>query len=78
VARAEGADLPDSVADEIAEDFAAMPGDLGSSILYDREAGRQLEWDARNGVVGRLGARHRIPTPISDVIVPLLAAASEA
>jgi 2-dehydropantoate 2-reductase len=50
--------------------------DLGTSILFDREAGRELEWDARNGVVARLGARHGVPTPVSDVIVPLLAAAS--
>jgi len=76
VARAEGADLPDAVADELAGEFAAMPQDLGSSILFDREAGRSLEWDARNGVVVRLGARHGVPTPVSDVIVPLLAAAS--
>ncbi len=76
VARAEGAALPDTVADEVVADFAADPVDLGSSILYDRVAGRPLEWDARNGVVRRLGDRHRIPTPISDVIVPLLAAAS--
>jgi 2-dehydropantoate 2-reductase len=76
VARAEGADLPDAVADELVEEFAAMPEDLGSSILFDREAGRPLEWDARNGVVARLGAKHGVPTPVSDVIVPLLAAAS--
>jgi ketopantoate reductase len=76
VARAESAQLTDSVADAIVADFAAMPADLGSSILFDREAGRRLEWEARNGAVRRIGARHRIPTPISDVIVPLLAAAS--
>jgi 2-dehydropantoate 2-reductase len=76
VARAEGADLPDAVADELVAEFAAYPEDLGSSILFDREAGRPLEWDARNGVVARLGARHGVPTPVSDVIVPLLAAAS--
>jgi 2-dehydropantoate 2-reductase len=76
VARAEGADLPDQVADELVEEFEAMPQDLGSSILFDHEAGRPLEWDARNGVVARLGARHGVPTPVSDVIVPLLAAAS--
>lgn len=76
VARAEGAQLPDSMADAIVADFAAMPADLGSSILFDREAGRRLEWEARNGVVRRIGARHGIPTPVSDVIVPLLAAAS--
>jgi 2-dehydropantoate 2-reductase len=76
VARAEGADLPDSVADELLDWFAALPPDAGTSILADREAGRPLEWDARNGVVARLGARHGVPTPVSDVIVPLLAAAS--
>jgi 2-dehydropantoate 2-reductase len=76
VARAEGADLPDAVADELVAEFAAYPEDLGSSILFDHEAGRPLEWDARNGVVARLGARHGVPTPVSDVIVPLLASAS--
>jgi len=54
-----------------------MPPDLGTSMLFDAEAGRALEWDARNGVVRRLGALHEIRTPISDVVVPLLAAASE-
>jgi 2-dehydropantoate 2-reductase len=76
VARAEGADLPDAVADELVAEFAGYPEDLGSSILFDHEAGRPLEWDARNGVVARRGAIHGIPTPVSDVIVPLLAAAS--
>jgi 2-dehydropantoate 2-reductase len=77
VARAEGADLPDAVADEIVEFFAGLPEEAGTSILADREAGRPLEWDARNGVVARLGAARGIPTPISDTIVPLLAAASD-
>jgi 2-dehydropantoate 2-reductase len=77
VARSEGADLPDAVADEIMEWFADLPSDAGTSILADREAGRPLEWDARNGVIARLGAAHGIPTPVSDAIVPLLAAASD-
>jgi 2-dehydropantoate 2-reductase len=76
VARAEGARLDDGAVDEIVARYAAMPVDVGSSIVADREAGRPLEWDARNGVVRRLGIRHGIPTPVSDVIVPLLAAAS--
>jgi 2-dehydropantoate 2-reductase len=77
VARAEGADLPDAVAGELLAWMDALPDDAGTSILADREAGRPLEWDARNGVVARLGARHGVPTPVSDVIVPLLAAASD-
>ncbi len=43
----------------------------------DREQGRPLEWRARNEVLRRRGAEHGIATPISDVIVPLLAAASD-
>ena len=73
VARAEGAALGDDDAVAIVDRLVAMPPDLGTSILFDRLAGRPMEWDARNGVVRRLGARHGIPTPISDVLVPLLA-----
>ena len=76
VARAEGADLPLSLARKIADGLASEPPDRGSSILADRLANRPLEWEARNGVVRRAGARHGIPTPISDIVVPLLQAAS--
>ena len=77
VARAEGATLSDSVPQEIVEGFHRAPADLGTSILADRQANRPLEWDIRNGVIQRYGQLHSIPTPISDVLVPLLAAGSE-
>lgn len=77
VARAEGAELGDEVPQEILDKFQASPADMGTSILTDREAGRPLEWDIRNGVVPRRGRAHGVPTPISDVLVPLLAAASD-
>lgn len=77
VARAEGAELGDDVPAEIVATFASSPADLSTSILVDREAGRPLEWSERNGVVARRGRVHGIPTPISDVIVPLLAAGSD-
>ena len=76
VARAEGASLADADAAAIVDRLAAMPADSGTSMLFDRLADRPLEWDARNGVVQRFGRRHGIATPVSDVIVPLLAAAS--
>jgi 2-dehydropantoate 2-reductase len=76
VARAEGARLDASEADAVLAFLTGLPEDQATSILTDREAGRPLEWDARNGVISRLGARHGIPTPVSDVIVPLLASAS--
>jgi 2-dehydropantoate 2-reductase len=77
VARAEGAALPEGEAEALVAIFERMDPDIGSSILFDRLAGRELEWDARNGVVCRLGRRHGIPTPVSDVLVPVLAAASD-
>jgi len=77
VARAEGAVLGDDVPQEIVDKFRGSPADLGSSILADRHAGHALEWDIRNGVVQRCGRSRGIPTPISDMVVPLLAAASD-
>lgn len=77
VARAEGARLSDAVPQEIVDGFHRAPADLGTSILADRQANRPLEWDIRNGVIQRYGRAHAIPTPISDVLVPLLAAGSD-
>jgi 2-dehydropantoate 2-reductase len=78
VGRAEGARFGDDDAERILDRLAAMAPDMGTSILFDRLAGRPMEWDARNGVVRRLGARHGVPTPVSDVLVPLLAALDDA
>lgn len=77
VARAEGAHLPDSVIEEMTEMFAAAPEDLTTSMLTDAEGHRRLEWDIRNGVIVRKAAGHGLATPVSDVLVPLLAAASD-
>jgi 2-dehydropantoate 2-reductase len=77
VARAEGAKLADDVADGTVEMFRQAPTDMGTSILADREAGHPLEWDIRNGVIIRKARAHGIATPISDVLVPLFAAASD-
>lgn len=77
VARAEGAVLDDGVVQEIIVNLQRAPADLGTSILADRQANRPLEWDSRNGVIQRLGQARGIAVPISDVLVPLLAAGSE-
>ncbi|WP_445169998.1 oxidoreductase [Mycolicibacterium sp. Dal123E01] len=77
VARAEGAALPDTVVDEMIGIFVAAPEDLTTSMLTDAEAGRPLEWDIRNGVIVRKAVEHGLATPVSDVLVPLLAAASD-
>ncbi|WP_407686790.1 oxidoreductase [Mycobacterium sp. HUMS_1102779] len=77
VARAEGARLADDVVEELVDLFRRGPEDMGTSMLADREQRRRLEWDIRNGVVVRRARAHGLATPISDVLVPLLAAASD-
>ncbi|MGZ4511568.1 MAG: oxidoreductase [Mycobacterium sp.] len=77
VARAEGARLADGVVDELVDLFRRAPEDMGTSILADREANRRMEWDIRNGVIVRKARAHGLATPISDVVVPLLAAAGD-
>ena len=77
VARAEGARLTDDAVDELVGLFRQAPEDMGTSILADRKNRRRMEWDIRNGVIIRKARAHGLPTPISDVVVPLLAAASD-
>jgi len=77
VAQAEGARLPDDAVDELVGLLRQAPEDMGTSMLADRENHRRLEWDIRNGVIIRKARAHGLATPISDVVVPLLAAASD-
>jgi 2-dehydropantoate 2-reductase len=77
VARSEGASLGDDVVEATVRLFTEVPEDMTTSILTDREQGRRLEWDIRNGVISRKAAVHGLATPISDLLVPLLAAADE-
>jgi 2-dehydropantoate 2-reductase len=77
VARAEGAQLGDDVAAGTVEMFRQAPVDMGTSMLADREAGRPQEWDIRNGVIIRKARAPGSATPVSDILVPLLAAASD-
>ncbi|MEI9993628.1 MAG: 2-dehydropantoate 2-reductase [Rhizomicrobium sp.] len=71
VGRAEGARFADGYVQQLIA-FQTRPNNRGNSMYYDRRDGKPLEWDARNGVIQRLGRKHGIPTPISDVVVPLL------
>jgi 2-dehydropantoate 2-reductase len=65
------------VVDELVDMFRKSPQDMGTSMLFDRENHRRLEWDIRNGVIVRKARDHNLATPISDILVPLLAAASD-
>ena len=72
VGRAVGADLGDHIPDWVMERTESSPADSVNSLLGDRLAGRRMEWDARNGVIARLGARHGIPTPLNSMAATLL------
>jgi len=74
VGRAEGARLEDGLADALVARLLAAPPKAGTSMLYDRRAGRRLEGDARNGAVVRFGARHGIATPLNQAVCALLEA----
>jgi 2-dehydropantoate 2-reductase len=77
VGRAEGAHLPDVFGDRVREHQAAFPDAAGTSMLYDRLAGRPMEEDAIYGAVVRAGRRHGIGTPVTGTVLALLAAISE-
>ena len=75
VGRAEGAELPDDAPEKVLKRMLNAVPDHWSSISVDRRTGRPMEWEARNAVVGRLGRRHDIATPLNDPITALLALA---
>ena len=72
VARAEGASVGDDRPAEILDSVVERGGVHLSSIAVDRLAGQPTEWDARNAVIGRLGARHGIATPLNDWLTALI------
>ncbi|HSY68598.1 MAG TPA: 2-dehydropantoate 2-reductase [Edaphobacter sp.] len=74
VARAEGAHLEENVADLVLAAQRAAPADSINSMLADRQAGRPVEIDARNGVIVRLGRKHGIATPANAMAVALMEA----
>jgi 2-dehydropantoate 2-reductase len=77
VGRAQGAKLEDYIPDEIVERTRKAPRDSGNSMYADRLAGRPMEYDARNGVIVRLGRKHGIPAPMNALMVTLLEAAQD-
>ena len=74
VARAEGAKLEEDIAETILSAQRAAPADGINSMLADRQAGRPVEIDARNGVIVRLGRKYGIPTPANGMAVALMEA----
>jgi len=78
VARAEGAKL---AADEPARAMATLStfsGELGTSMYFDRLAGRRLEVEALTGAIVAAGARHGIAMPLNTALLTLLRAIDDA
>ena len=75
VGRAEGAQIdPGVIETTVANARSTAEGWVASSLHADRLAGHQMEIDARNGVIVRLGKQHGIPTPMNALLVTLLGA----
>ncbi len=78
VGRAEGAKLAD---DEGARSLATLftfAGELGTSMYFDRLAGRKIEVEALTGAIVAAGARHGIATPLNKALLTLLRAINDA
>jgi len=78
VGRAEGARLTD---DEPARAMATLftfSGELGTSMYFDRLAGRPMEVEALTGALVAKGERHGIATPLNRALLALLRAINDA
>ena len=78
VGRAEGAQL---AVDEAARTLATLftfSGELGTSMYFDRLAGRPFEHEALTGAIVAAGERHGIATPLNRALLALLRAISDA
>ncbi len=78
VARAEGARLAEDEASRTIAALMTFSGELGTSMYFDRLAGRQLEVEALTGAIVAAGERHGIATPINRALLALLRAIHDA
>ncbi|HYA06420.1 MAG TPA: 2-dehydropantoate 2-reductase [Xanthobacteraceae bacterium] len=72
VGRAEGVKFGDDEPDRALQTLFSFSGELGTSMYFDRLAGRRLEVDALTGAIVAAGARHGIPTPLNTALLTLL------
>lgn len=72
VGRSVGAVLTDDDVDGLVALYDGMPPDLGTSMLYDRLAGRPLEHEYLTGAVVATGRRTGVATPLNSAVLALL------
>lgn len=78
VARADGAQLTADEASKLRAMLMTFPPDAGTSMYFDRMAGRPSEVDALTGAVVAAGERHHIATPLCRMLLTLMRAADAA
>ena len=78
VARADGARLAQDEPSQTIATLMTFSGELGTSMYFDRLAGRQLEVEALTGAIVAAGERHGIATPINRALLALLRAINDA
>lgn len=77
VAKADGAHLADDEAARIMAALLAAPAGLGTSMYFDRLAGRVLEIEALTGALVAVADRFGLPVPINRALLVLCRAVSE-
>jgi 2-dehydropantoate 2-reductase len=78
VGRADGARLAADEASQILATLLTYPADAGTSMYFDRLAGRPFEVEALTGAIVAAGERHHLPTPLNRMLLTLLRATSDA
>jgi 2-dehydropantoate 2-reductase len=78
VGRADGAKLADDEPGRALATLFTFSGELGTSMYFDRLAGRQLEVEALTGAIVAAGERHGVATPLNTALLTLLRAINDA
>ncbi len=78
VARADGVPLAEDEARQTMSSLLTYPPEAGTSMYFDRLAGRGLEVEALTGAVVEAGQRLGIATPLNSALLTLLRAVSDA
>ena len=78
VACADGAQLAEDEAHKTLANLMTYPPEAGTSMYFDRLAGRGLEVEALTGAIVAAGERLHVATPLNSTLLTLLRAISDA
>jgi 2-dehydropantoate 2-reductase len=78
VARADGAQLAEDESLQTISTLLTYPPEAGTSMYFDRLAGRELEAEALTGAVVAAGQRLKVATPLNSALLALLRTVSDA